>query len=102
MSDEKKKKQKTKAIVINFNFGEFGGDKYLPWSMQSILCQPAVIGTIGYLSYLCFFFLFFWSYFVFCLPKASLSWHCELKLGQFTMQKEILIKLLTPTNKHVN
>ena len=56
MSDEKKQNtQKTKAIVINFNFGEFGGDKYLPWSMQSILCQPAVIGTIGYLSYLYFF-----------------------------------------------
>lgn len=30
MSDEKKKNRKLKAIVINFNFGEFGGDKYLP------------------------------------------------------------------------
>lgn len=27
---KKKNTQKTKAIVINFNFGEFGGDKYLP------------------------------------------------------------------------
>ena len=51
---KKKNTQKTKEILINFNFGEFGGDKYHPWSMQSILCQPAVIGTIGYLSYLCF------------------------------------------------
>ena len=31
IGDEKKKNtQKTKEILINFNFGEFGGDKYHP------------------------------------------------------------------------
>lgn len=84
---------------MNFNFGGFGGDNVHD------LCKAFLVNALWLElqdTLVFFVFVFFWSCFVFCLPEASLLWHCELKLDQFTMQKEILIRLLTQANKHVN